>query len=280
LSDAGTTKQQILAMLNNRQFRVTPSALEREICRIVPGATKEKARRAIKELVAEGDLLYTNHYNTTHLEINFRRPVRVSERIILSPYPIADAKRPEHSIVLVMDHGSSFGVGDHPTTRLCLQAIDRIMSQTFKSAHQEGMKVLDIGTGSGVLAMAAVGLGANRAWGIDLDPAALHEAKKNVVQNGLDDRIVLSKEPLVFLKEKEFSLVMVNLRPPTLKELLPLMEALSAPEAWWIISGFRDEELSQVVATIPQGKTRALWNEASCGWAVLVTQLEKIRQKA
>jgi ribosomal protein L11 methyltransferase len=253
-------------------MRMTPLALEREICEKHPALAKQQVRQVLRQMIREGDLLCTNHYNTTHLEINFRRPMSVSDRIMLAPYLPSGADRCGKTLVIVMDDGGSFGLGDHPTTRLCLQAVDRVLGEIQAQNRHGDLQALDIGTGSGILAMAAVGLGAHGALALDIDPLALHEAERNIRLNGMDEKIALSSQPLSATGRRQFGLVMANLRTPTLMTLFPMMAQVSAPEAFWVISGCRKKELDDVIALLSWKKIKVLWQAESCGWGAVTAQ--------
>jgi ribosomal protein L11 methyltransferase len=272
LSNCNAVKSQILALLGNQQMRLTPSALERELCRDKSQFSKKVIRSIIKEMVAEGSLQYTNHFSTTHLELNYNRPTQVSERIILSPHICSSQNYNPEALLIVMDQGGAFGLGDHPTTRLSLRGVDIVMKDALKRGSLDGFQALDIGTGSGVLAMAAVGLGAAGAMGIDIDPAALHEAGRNIELNGMESKIMLTSDSLESLGDYRFSLITANLRPPTIQRMLPLIDRLSTSEAYWVISGCREDALENVIAMLPLKKIKIIWKETSCGWAALAVK--------
>jgi ribosomal protein L11 methyltransferase len=105
-------------------------------------------------------------------------PIRVSGRLWIVPSWHA-APDPQ-AIVLVLDPGMAFGTGSHPTTRLCLEWLER---RVFP-----GMSVLDYGCGSGILAIAAARLGAGEVVGVDIDPQAVTAARNNAESNGVSAR--------------------------------------------------------------------------------------------
>lgn len=266
-----SVKNDILALLGDCRMRLTPSALEREICsgRLYP--SRKLVRTIIKEMVAEGLLLYTNHFNTTHLELNYSRPNQVSDRIFLVPN-LGQPQNPNSSALCIrLDQGGSFGFGDHPTTRLALQGVDFVMQRADQNGPTNDFRALDIGTGSGVLAMAAVGLGASGATGIDTDPAALYEAAGNVALNGMTQKITLMNS-MDDLDDARFALVMANLRPPTLKSLMPAITAKSIHHAYWVLSGYRDEEMGSLVEIFPAVGCKIIWQGRSCGWSALAAR--------
>jgi ribosomal protein L11 methyltransferase len=260
-------KKSICSILESRKIRLTPIDLERYLRKTHFGLSQKAVRTAIKEMVADGTLLYTNHFNTTHLELNFCRPLRVSPRIVMSPHSQAGAPAEEEICSIRMVQGSAFGIGDHPTTRLALRAVDGVMAK--KCAMQGAIRVLDIGTGSGVLAIAAAKLGAEKVVALDIDSLALHEARVNVRLNDLDQKIVLRSDQLENLSGIAFDLVMANLRPPTLRQIMPKVEALSSDDCHWIISGFRGESLKEVAQILPRKKAEILSIERRSGWAAM-----------
>lgn len=217
----------------------------------------------------EGTLFYSNHFNTTHVELNFCRPFRVSPRIVLIPHGQTIAPTGDGTRTITLSQGSAFGIGDHPTTRLTLRAMDSLLVDTGSKGSECGIRALDIGTGSGVLAMAAVKLGVEMVVAVDIDPLALHEAKNNIRLNHMDRAIRLTAAPIETLPGGSFDLILANLRPPTLKQLLPRIEHLSTDNCHWVFSGFREEAMDDVIRLMPEEKTNVVGREEACGWAAL-----------
>lgn len=265
-------KNQILSVLGEDRMRLTPSALERQICSDRSHLSRKVVRSAIKDMVAEGLLLYTNHFNTTHLELNYNRPNQVSDRLFLLPNIATAPQSNDNAFGLRINQGSAFGIGDHPTTRLSLRGVDFVMQEADIRGLLEDFQALDIGTGSGVLAIAAVGLGASKAVGIDIDTAALYEAGQNIELNGMDQKIELTTNSLEDLADSRFSLVMANLRPPTLIQMLPAIIAKTNHLAYWVFSGFKKEALAHIVECLPAPESEIIWHEVRCGWVALAAK--------
>lgn len=160
---------------------------------------------AIKTEVAERiEELRTYEIDPGEVTLNWRRvheddwanawkqyfkPMRVSEHLTIKPSweEYTPATADEH--IIELDPGMAFGTGTHPTTSLCLR--------TLESVIQGGEDVIDVGTGSGVLAIGAVLLGANRVLAIDLDPVAVRSANENVTLNGLASSIQVHEGDLL-----------------------------------------------------------------------------------
>jgi ribosomal protein L11 methyltransferase len=265
-------KKTIYDLFEKHHIRLTPSDLERLVCRSRPDYSRRTVRSAIKEMVIEGTLSYSNHFNTTHLEMNFCRPVRVSPRIVLTPHGQTGAPSDDKTHTIQLLQGCAFGIGDHPTTRLALRAVDNVMARIMAKGLTIGIRALDIGTGSGVLAMAAMKLGAEEVVAVDIDRLALHEARMNVHLNDMDRAIVITDQPIENLADAPFDLILANLRPPTLKQILPRVEALSSKNCHWIISGFRQDAIQDAARILPRIKTEIISCEAACGWAAMTVR--------
>jgi ribosomal protein L11 methyltransferase len=128
---------------------------------------------------------------STSWKVNFK-PLRVGRRLMIVPTWEEAPPNPD-DIVLRLDPGMAFGTGGHETTRLCLELLENIMD-TMPTLLTPS--VLDLGTGSGILAMAAVRLGAGRVCAVDIDPSAVEVARENLVVNGLADQVECSTTPL------------------------------------------------------------------------------------
>lgn len=116
------------------------------------------------------------------------KPVRITDRLVIKPtWEPLDAGPDD--IVLELDPGMAFGTGTHATTALCLRALEKYM--------EPGMRVIDVGTGSGILAIAAAKLGAGRVLALDLDPVAVKSARDNIALGGLADRIDVRESDLL-----------------------------------------------------------------------------------
>jgi len=138
----------------------------------------------------------------------------VAGRLWVGP-PWLAPSAPRDKTRVVIEPKMAFGTGDHPTTRLCLEALDAHLA-----AHP-GDSVLDVGTGTGVLAIAARKLGASRVAGVDNDPIAVEHARENAVLNGVLD-LELSTGSLESVHGK-FGLVLANILANTLIEMAPLL---------------------------------------------------------
>ena len=261
----------ILTLLEYRCIRVTPSDLRRYLRRQFPHTDKKRIQSTLKLLVEQGDILFTNHFNTTHIELNLNRPKRITNRIILSP-PNCRSPGLKGQIVIKLHDGAAFGMGDHPTTRLMLRGIDALMRQCRKGFIDGYGSALDIGTGSGILAIAAAGLGMSTVMAVDTDPMACAEAEKNIRLNLYQDRISVFDAIQKIPAKAQFDFIFCNLRPPTLLRLFPLMRKRSSFGSVWILSGFRPQEQCFLEKALKGLALFQVWEEETCGWCAMAAK--------
>lgn len=188
------------------------------------------------------------------------QPFRVGERIWIQPswlsgdsatHTAEDASR-QDDVVLVLDPGMAFGTGLHPTTQACLRGLEKLV--------QPGMRVLDVGTGSGILAIAALKLGAREAVGVDTDQVAVATAVANAAQNAVDDRLRAWQGTLETVDEREWDVVVVNILAPVIVTLIVESGLLDyvAGQGHLVLSGIIDEQAPAVEDAILQAGGRVV----------------------
>ncbi|MEP7113988.1 MAG: 50S ribosomal protein L11 methyltransferase [Ilumatobacteraceae bacterium] len=183
--------------------------------------------------------------------------VHIDEDLVICPAWVP-FEPPVGVTVLRIEPGATFGLGDHPTTVLSMRAI--------RAALVSGATVLDVGCGSGVLAVGACVLGASRATAIDIAPAAVPTTQANASANGVADRVHVSTTPLSHIGEC-FDLVVANILAPTLIELADDLHRVLAPTGVLIISGVLANRHEHVEAALrPLRRTR---RDTLDGWAAV-----------
>jgi len=160
---------------------------------------------------------------------------------------------------------AAFGTGLHPTTALCLEAIDHALQAAIPDS------VLDVGTGSGVLALAALGRGAPRAVGIDIDPAALTAAADNARLNGLRGRLMLARAGPDALSGR-WPLVLANVLAAPLVEMAPALARCVGHQARLVLSGIPRAVEPDVHQTYRRLGMRTVDVTSRGGWTALVLQ--------
>jgi len=162
--------------------------------------------------------------------------VEATDQIIIKPSWKKLRKGDRGKIVLHIDPKMSFGTGHHETTRLCLFLLREYVK---RNGH-----VLDFGCGTGVLAIAAVKLGARSALAVDNDPWAITNARENVRKNRLVNRVRVASRELFRLPDRKFDLIVANIDLPTITNTLPLLVKKLRPEGALILSGLLTSDLS------------------------------------
>jgi ribosomal protein L11 methyltransferase len=122
-------------------------------------------KKAVANLVSMGTLCYTAHYGQSFIEHSLEKPIQLSKHVILKPFN-CKVDRIDHGVVISIEKGASFGCGDHPTTRMAIQLIDCCLNQPLWSKSKTELKAIDIGTGSGILSIAAAKLGIGSVIGV------------------------------------------------------------------------------------------------------------------
>jgi len=158
------------------------------------------------------------------------RPFRVGKLLIVPPW-----NNVGEGIKIVIDPGVVFGTGLHPTTKDCLKAIQYLIEiERFRD-------VIDLGTGSGILAIASAVLGAHKVIAVDNNPLAVSTAKRNVLLNHLEDRVSVFKGMAQEFIWKKADLILSNLHYEVIRDIVEMKEALK-DKRWIILSGlFRSE---------------------------------------
>lgn len=267
-------RQRIMDMVGRAGSKYTPMDLQREVC-ARQKVSRKAARRAVKALMAENRLTYTQFLGHTFVEISYKRPVETGGGVILAPPDAVVTPRPEQ-IVVRIEAGAAFGAGDHPTTRMALRLAAWTFHDHILPKPAQNCRVLDIGTGSGVLAAAACLMGAARAAGTDIDPCARAEAAGNAALNGLTDRMEIFDSITALEKNSPglppFHLVLANLRYPTLVRMHKAVTEISAPGAVMIFSGFRPREQPELLKTYDSSCFDLLRTLEENGWCAAAIQ--------
>lgn len=173
-------------------------------------------------------------------------PFRVGDRLWIRP-SWAEVKEPLEAddVVLTLDPGMAFGTGLHPTTQMCLQALESLV--------KPGMDVLDVGTGSGILAIAAAGLGAGHVLAMDTDAQAVTAARENVVRNRVANQVVVRRGSLELVDRQEWDVVIVNILAPVIVTMLredDLLSYVVANSGRLLLSGIIDRQTPDVSAAV------------------------------
>ena len=169
------------------------------------------------------------------------QPIEVGTRFVIRP-SWADYRGDEGRIVIQIDPKMSFGTGYHETTRLTLRLLEQYLTPRDK--------VLDVGTGTGILAIAAVKLGALAAEATDIDDWAIENANENILSNGVPSDVHVSKTPIEEFSEGQFHLLTANLTLDTIVEFLPQFSRVLRPKGMLLLSGLLATDRSRITEAL------------------------------
>lgn len=205
--------------------------------------------------------------------------LHVGRRIVIVPAWEDYGPAPEE-VVVQLEPGMAFGTGLHPTTRLCLEAMEAHLTS--------GCTVLDVGTGSGILAIAAARLGARSVLALDADPVAVRVARENVLANGVAGSVAVQhgslpggdvvpmhfapEGTLPLLTSGQYDLVLVNILAPVIAGMAPALAARMQPQGWLIAAGLIEEQEKDVIAAFREQGLTVVSRTQEDDWVCLVVQ--------
>ncbi len=189
-------------------------------------------------------------------------PQHIGHRLVVCPSWQRYAPSPSE-VVIILDPGMAFGTGLHPTTRMCLEALEEHLSRRAE--------VLDLGTGSGILAIAAAKLGASAVLALDTDPLAVKIAKKNVLANGVGRTVKVKEGSQEMAKGSLFDLIVVNILARTIADLIAkgLLDHLK-PEGLLIAAGIMKSEEEEARKTLRERGLKELIPLQKGDWVTLI----------
>jgi ribosomal protein L11 methyltransferase len=190
---------------------------------------------------------------------------RVGRRIVIRPTWRPYTPAPD-DVVIDLDPGMAFGTGQHPTTRMCLAALERVV--------RPGARVVDVGAGSGILAIAAAKLGAASVAALDVDAVAVEVARDNVRMNGVDGVVAVSQGSLEPGPDAmgPADVLVANINAATIIEMAPALARLLPGGGVAVVSGIIAERGDQVVRRLEQEGFHILRRDAEGDWLAVTAR--------
>lgn len=198
------------------------------------------------------------------------RPLPVGEKLLVVPQWMS-VPDDESRLPVILDLGLTFGTGEHDSTQMCMRALERLI--------HGGERVADLGSGSGILSVCALRLGAGSAVGIDIDPAAEHIATANAEANGLGERftartgdVTADEELMNFLALTGFDIVCANIVAGVIVRLAPFVPRLLRPNGRFLCSGILREREEEVRRALEDAGLRVVGCERTEQWCCLLAE--------
>jgi ribosomal protein L11 methyltransferase len=249
---------------------------------IKPGARGAEIRRRIEEglwhlsqiyPIPEPQIRTVRKEDWAHAWKQFYKPLRIGRRILLKPAWETVEPEPD-DIVIELEPGMAFGTGMHPTTRLCVAALEELV--------QPGDAMLDVGTGSGILSVLAAKLGAALVFATDIDPLAIDATRENLQRNGVrmegDTQVRIEQESVPAGQSGRFQVVVANILTEVLVKLfdgaygnVPLAEPI-ASGGHMILSGILDEKADMVIEAGQRHGLALRQRKQEGDWVALIMQ--------
>lgn len=237
-----------------------PSSLKREIQRFLLGV------RAIYPELGKPELRWTV-LKDRNWNLSWRRffsPQKVGRSFWIGP-PWAPPPTASGRKVITIEPGMAFGTGTHPTTRCCLEFLEEVTT----SLRRKKVAALDIGTGSGILAIALAKLGVREVWALDNDPVALKAARINVRRNRVAGAVRLCSVSLDRV-ERSFTIVVANLTAETIIDLRGALKKKVSPRGYLILSGILDSKAREVLRRLDPAPFGLVGRRTQKEWTTLL----------
>ncbi|WP_100331622.1 50S ribosomal protein L11 methyltransferase [Bacillus xiapuensis] len=194
----------------------------------------------------------------------YYNPVKISEKFTV--VPTWEDYRPVSTdeLIIELDPGMAFGTGTHPTTVMCLQALERFV--------KSGDYVVDVGTGSGVLSIGAALLGAQKVTALDLDAVAVAAAKENIRLNGVEDKVTVAQNNLLDGIHDPADIVVANILAKVIMSFTHEVAQIVKPGGYFISSGIigqKREEVKDAIAANGFEIEETMWME---DWVAIIAK--------
>jgi ribosomal protein L11 methyltransferase len=203
----------------------------------------------------------------------FFKPIRIGSSIVVKPS--WETYEPSaNQVVIEIDPERAFGTGNHPSTALCIEILEHILTSVSRGEGDSGPSVLDVGTGSGILGIVAARRGARRVVGLEIDPEALEAAQRNVDRNGVGEVMSVALTPLDQVEES-FDVVVANLTASLLTHMADDLVGHVSDKGLLLLSGILAEQAEEVAKCFQAHYFKVVDRRATEEWRALVFRKDK-----
>lgn len=236
------------------------------------GETVDALKDRLNELLLYGLELGSGTVTTTEIHEDewatawkkYYKPVAISERITITPVWEEYVPKSEDELIIEMDPGMAFGTGTHPTTVLCIRAIEKYL--------QPGDRVYDVGTGTGILSIAAAKLGASSILAMDLDEVAVRSAAENCKINKCSEQITVKQNNLLDGIEEQVEVVVANILAEVIIRFTDDVERVLLPGGTFIASGIIKAREEDVKAALTASKLEVIETQYIDDWVAIISK--------
>ena len=204
-------------------------------------------------------------------------PIAIGEKLMVVPAWVDNTIKDR--IPVYIDPGMAFGTGTHPTTQLCLEMMEFVLQNNFLFETKKNvMDVIDVGCGSGILSIAALKLGVDRALGVDIDVDAIQSARDNAAMNGVRESVEFGVGSLTEIEAGRFSfqrapLVVANILAVVIIRLLDQgLGSLLEPNGKLVLSGILEEQLSDVTMALDRNGLQVVSQRQQGDWVAILVK--------
>ena len=237
------------------------------------GETIENIKQQISELVKFDIDIGNNHVTTTIVKEEdwdsawkqYYHPMKVSSRFTIVPTWENYTPEKDDELIIVLDPGMAFGTGTHPTTRMSIQALEKVV--------KPGDLVIDVGCGSGVLSIAAALLSAKKVIAIDLDEVAVQSAKNNVELNQLSNIVEVRHGDLLDGMKEKADVLVANILADIIIRLIPHAQKTMKPNGYFIMSGIIQQKKADVVEALQREGFTIVDTLTMEDWVTIIAKL-------
>ncbi len=202
---------------------------------------KLRMNSLIREFAVQENVIVEKNWNEEWEKS--REVIHITDRIVIKP-TFRQYEPKENELVITLDPKMSFGTGDHPTTKICINLLEKYI--------QPGIKVLDLGSGTGILSIVAAKLGVSKVIAIDIDEWSLLNGTENVKLNSVENIVEVRLCELKDVPEKDFQLIVANIQRNVLSELSSDIVYKLAENGTLILSGLLDGDYQFIKDTYSQ----------------------------
>jgi ribosomal protein L11 methyltransferase len=236
------------------------------------GETMEEIKTAVSNLVQYNIDIGMNR--VTISEVNeeewatawkkYYNPVKISEKFTIVPTWEDYQRVSSDELLIELDPGMAFGTGTHPTTVLCIQSLERTV--------QSGDRIIDVGTGSGVLSIAAAKLGAGQIEALDLDEVAVNVARENIGLNNVQDTVIVRQSNLLDGVEGEADIIVANILAEVILRFVEDAYAIVKKDGFFIASGIIQQKKESVKEAMLDAGFNIVETMAMEDWVAIIAK--------